>query len=122
MTDKLMEKLDIKLDSKDKDKEGQPLLKAMMYHWLPAGDALLRMIKIHLQCTEVLLCAALQRAPSDKGCFYAFGRVFFWVCQLDSRSGLWVPTTCHRRKREKPAASVIATGFQVYVWFHCPKG
>ena len=38
---KLIEKLDIKLDSKDKDKEGKPLLKAVMCRWLPPGDALL---------------------------------------------------------------------------------
>ena len=40
-TAKLIEKLDIKLDSKDKDKEGKPLLKAVMCRWLPPGDALL---------------------------------------------------------------------------------
>ncbi|XP_061264994.1 elongation factor 2-like [Bos javanicus] len=38
---KLIEKLDVKLDSKDKDKEGKPLLKAVMCRWLPPGDALL---------------------------------------------------------------------------------
>lgn len=47
-TAKLIEKLDIKLDSEDKDKEGKPLLKAVMRRWLPAGDALLQMITIHL--------------------------------------------------------------------------
>ncbi|KAL1765017.1 eukaryotic translation elongation factor 2, partial [Sigmodon hispidus] len=36
-TAKLMEKLDTKLDSKEKDKEGKPLFKAPMCHWLPAG-------------------------------------------------------------------------------------
>ena len=40
-TGKLIEKLDIKLDSKDKDREGKPLLKAVMHCWLPARDALL---------------------------------------------------------------------------------
>ena len=30
------------------DKEGKPLLKAVMRKWLPAGDALLQMITMHL--------------------------------------------------------------------------
>lgn len=37
-TAKLFEKLDIKLDSEDKDKEGKPLLKAVMHLWLPMGE------------------------------------------------------------------------------------
>ena len=40
-TAKLIEKLEIKLDRKDKDREGKPLLKAVMHCWLPARDALL---------------------------------------------------------------------------------
>ncbi|CAI9598314.1 unnamed protein product [Staurois parvus] len=45
---KLIEKLDIKLDTEDRDKEGKQLLKAVMRCWLPSGDALLQMITIHL--------------------------------------------------------------------------
>ncbi len=30
------------------EKEGKPLLKAVMRRWLPAGDALLQMITLHL--------------------------------------------------------------------------
>ena len=44
----LMEKLNIKIPNEDKDKEGKPLMKSVMRHWLPAGDALLQMITIHL--------------------------------------------------------------------------
>lgn len=47
-TVKLIEKLGIKLDKEDMEKEGKPLLKAIMRTWLPAGDALLQMITIHL--------------------------------------------------------------------------
>lgn len=47
-TAKLISKLDIKLDTEDKEKEGKPLLKAVMRRWLPAGEALLQMITIHL--------------------------------------------------------------------------
>ena len=47
-TAKLMDKLDIKLTTEEKDMEGKPLLKRTMQKWLPAGDALLQMITIHL--------------------------------------------------------------------------
>ncbi|XP_009321744.1 PREDICTED: elongation factor 2, partial [Pygoscelis adeliae] len=104
---KLIEKLDIKLDSEDKDKEGKPLLKAVMRRWLPAGDALVQMITIHLPSpvtAQKYRCELLYEGPpddeaaigikncdpkgplmmyiskmvptSDKGRFYAFGRVF----------------------------------------------
>ena len=47
-TKTLHEKLNIKLTSEEKDMEGKPLLKRTMQKWLPAGDALLQMITIHL--------------------------------------------------------------------------
>uniref|UniRef100_A0A667WQJ3 Elongation factor 2 n=1 Tax=Myripristis murdjan TaxID=586833 RepID=A0A667WQJ3_9TELE len=106
-TAKLIEKLDIKLDTEDKEKEGKPLLKAVMRRWLPAGEALLQMITIHLPSpvtAQKYRCELLYEGPgddeaamgikncdpkaplmmyiskmvptSDKGRFYAFGRVF----------------------------------------------
>ncbi|KAK7945748.1 hypothetical protein WMY93_001476 [Mugilogobius chulae] len=100
-------KLDVKLDAEDKDKEGKPLLKAVMRRWLPAGEALLQMITIHLPSpvtAQKYRCELLYEGPSDddaamgikncdpkaplmmyiskmvptsdKGRFYAFGRVF----------------------------------------------
>ncbi|XP_061549261.1 elongation factor 2b [Phycodurus eques] len=106
-TAKLIEKLDIKLDSEDKDKEGKALLKAVMRRWLPAGEALLQMITIQLPSpvtAQKYRCELLYEGPgddeaamgvkncdpkaplmmyiskmvptSDKGRFYAFGRVF----------------------------------------------
>ncbi|XP_077462916.1 elongation factor 2b-like [Stigmatopora argus] len=106
-TAKLIEKLEIKLDTEDKDKEGKPLLKAVMRRWLPAGEALLQMITIHLPSpvtAQKYRCELLYEGPdddeaavgiktcdskgplmmyiskmvptSDKGRFYAFGRVF----------------------------------------------
>ena len=111
---KLIEKLDIKLDSEDKDKEGKPLLKAVMHRWLPAGDALLQMITIHLPSpvtAQKYCCELLYEGPpddeaamgikscdpkgplmmyiskmvptSDKGRFYAFGRVFSGLYPLE---------------------------------------
>uniref|UniRef100_W5MGH7 Eukaryotic translation elongation factor 2b n=1 Tax=Lepisosteus oculatus TaxID=7918 RepID=W5MGH7_LEPOC len=106
-TAKLIEKLDIKLDNEDKDKEGKQLLKAVMRRWLPAGEALLQMITIHLPSpvtAQKYRCELLYEGPgddeaamgikncdpkaplmmyiskmvptTDKGRFYAFGRVF----------------------------------------------
>ncbi|KAM6963443.1 elongation factor 2b-like [Aplochiton taeniatus] len=106
-TAKMLEKLNIKLDTEDKEKEGKPLLKAVMRRWLPAGEALLQMIAIHLPSpvtAQRYRCELLYEGPgdddaamgikncdskaplmmyiskmvptSDKGRFYAFGRVF----------------------------------------------
>jgi len=44
----LIERLNIKLEPDEKELEGKPLMKAMMKRWLPAADALLQMITIHL--------------------------------------------------------------------------
>ncbi|XP_035277258.1 elongation factor 2-like [Anguilla anguilla] len=67
-TAKLIEKLDVKLDAEDKDKEGKPLLKAVMRRWLPAGEALLQMITIHLPSpvtAQKYRCELLYEGPGD---------------------------------------------------------
>jgi elongation factor 2 len=106
-TAKLLEKLNIKLTGDAKDKEGKPLMKEAMRKWLPAGDALLQMITIHLPSpvtSQKYRMELLYEGPhddpcalgikncdpngplmmyiskmvptTDKGRFYAFGRVF----------------------------------------------
>ena len=113
----LLSKLDIKLKGDDKELEGKPLLKVVMRAFLPAADALLEMMVIHLPSpvtaqryrAETLYegppddeaCMGIRdcnpKAPlmlyvskmvptSDKGRFYAFGRVFSGTV----RSGLKV--------------------------------
>jgi elongation factor 2 len=113
----LLEKLNIKLTSEDKEKEGKALLKIIMRTFLPAADALLEMMILHLPSpvtaqryrAETLYegppddeaCIGIRdcdpKAPlmlyvskmvptSDKGRFYAFGRVFAGTV----RSGLKV--------------------------------
>jgi len=67
-TAKLIEKLGIKLPADDKDKEGKPLMKVMMRTWLPAGDALLQMITIHLPSpvtSQVYRMEMLYEGPHD---------------------------------------------------------
>jgi elongation factor 2 len=106
-TAKLIEKLGIKLPPEEKSLEGKPLMKVMMRRWLPAGDALLQMITIHLpspvtaqkyrmemlyegphdddaaqgiaQCNPdapLMMYVSKMVPTSDKGRFYAFGRVY----------------------------------------------
>ncbi|KAH8555534.1 elongation factor 2 [Umbelopsis sp. PMI_123] len=116
-TTTLLEKLEIKLASDEKDLEGKQLLKVIMRKFLPAGDALLEMICIHLpspvtaqryrvenlyegplddECAigirdcnpagPLMLYVSKMVPTSDKGRFYAFGRVFSGTV----RSGLKV--------------------------------
>jgi len=104
---KLIEKLEIKLTSEEKDLEGKPLIKRIMQKWIPAGETMLQLITIHLPSPVVsqkyraellyegpgddAVCMGIKNcdpnAPlmmyvskmvpsSDKGRFFAFGRVF----------------------------------------------
>ena len=113
----LVEKLEIKLASEDRDKEGKALLKIVMRKFLPAADALLEMMILHLpspvaaqkyrmetlyegpqddanavairDCDAkgpLMLYVSKMVPTSDKGRFYAFGRVFAGTV----RSGLKV--------------------------------
>lgn len=113
----LLEKLEIKLTSSEKDLEGKQLLKVVMRKFLPAADALLEMMILHLpspitaqkyrmetlyegphddenaigirDCDPkgpLMLYVSKMVPTSDKGRFYAFGRVFSGTV----RSGLKV--------------------------------
>jgi len=44
----LAEKIGVKLTAEDKDNQEKQLMKVIMRKWLPAGDAMLQMITIHL--------------------------------------------------------------------------
>ena len=114
---KLVEKLEIKLTKDEQDLEGKQLLKVVMRKFLPAADALLEMMIIHLPSPVVaqkyrmetlyegppddesaiairdcdhkgplMLYVSKMVPTSDKGRFYAFGRVFSGTV----RSGLKV--------------------------------
>ena len=103
----LLEKLEIVLKAEEKDLEGKALLKVVMRKFLPAADALLEMIVMHLpspvtaqayrgeqlyegpsddpnciaikNCdpkADLMLYVSKMVPTSDKGRFYAFGRVF----------------------------------------------
>ncbi|TGZ77275.1 elongation factor 2 [Ascodesmis nigricans] len=116
-TTTLLEKLEIVLKGDEKDLEGKALLKVVMRKFLPAADALLEMIVMHLpspvtaqkyraetlyegpvddECGvgirdcdpkgPLMLYVSKMVPTSDKGRFYAFGRVFSGT----ARSGLKV--------------------------------
>lgn len=103
----LLQKLEINLKSDEKDLEGKALLKVVMKKFLPAADALMEMIVMHLPSpvtaqnyraeqlyegpTDDQFCQSIKKCDptadlmlyvskmiptSDKGRFYAFGRVF----------------------------------------------
>lgn len=105
--EKMMKAVGVELKSDEKDLVGKPLLKRVMQRWLPAADAILEMIVVHLpspitaqkyrvetlydgpmddECANAirkcdvngpLVMYVSKMVPtSDKGRFYAFGRVF----------------------------------------------
>jgi elongation factor 2 len=105
---KMMKAVGVTLKGDDKELVGKPLLKRTMQLWLPASDAVLEMIVVHLPspraaqqyrvatlydgplddaCANAIRTCQVKDAPlcmyiskmvptSDKGRFYAFGRVF----------------------------------------------
>merc|ERR1719201_700365 len=106
---KMLKAIGVELKTEEKELTGKQLLKRVMQKWLPAGDAVLEMIVLHLpspvvaqkyRCetlydgplddqtaTAIRTCDTSDGAPlcmyiskmvptSDKGRFYAFGRVF----------------------------------------------
>lgn len=106
----MIQKLEIKLSAEESDMTGKELLKLVMRRFLPAADALLEMIAIHLpspltaqkyrvetlyegplddECAvgirncdpnaPLMLYVSKMVPTSDKGRFYAFGRVFSGV-------------------------------------------
>jgi len=106
---KMLKAVGVELKTEEKELTGKALLKRVMQKWLPAGDAVLEMIVLHLPspvkaqsyrvdtlyegplddatATAIRTCDTSDGAPlcmyiskmvptSDKGRFYAFGRVF----------------------------------------------
>ncbi|KAJ5125610.1 hypothetical protein N7526_007787 [Penicillium atrosanguineum] len=117
----LLEKLEITLTSDEKDLEGKALLKLVMRKFLPAADALLEMICIHLpspvtaqkyraetlyegpnddaaycgirDCdpkAPLMLYVSKMVPTSDKGRFYAFGRVYSGTVKSGVKEDLYI--------------------------------
>jgi elongation factor 2 len=128
---KLLEKLNIVLKGDDKEKDGKQLLKVVMRQWLPAGEALLQMIAIHLPSpltaqryrmemlyegphddeaavgiktcdpTAPLMMYISKMVPTtDKGRFYAFGRVFSGIVQAGQKVRIMGPNYLPGKKED----------------------
>jgi elongation factor 2 len=122
MTQKLIEKLDIKLQGDEKSLVEKPLMKVMMRRWLPAGEAMLQMIVIHLpspvtaqkyrmemlyegphddpaalgikNCDPegpLMMYVSKMVPTSDKGRFYAFGRVYSGIVSTGMKARIMGP-------------------------------
>lgn len=127
----LCEKLGIKLTSEEKENQEKQLMKVIMRKWLPAGDALLQMITIHLPspvtaqryrmellyegphddeaATAIKNCDAngplmmyiSKMVPtSDKGRFFAFGRVFAGCVVTGQKARIMGPNYVHGKKED----------------------
>lgn len=128
---KLLDKLGIVLKGEDKEKDGKNLLKVVMRTWLPAGDALLQMIAIHLPSPvtaqkyrmEMLyegphddeVAVAIKNCDpngplmmyiskmvptTDKGRFYAFGRVFSGIVASGQKVRIMGPNYVPGKKED----------------------
>lgn len=67
-TQTLVSKLEIKLTSEEKELEGKPLLKVVMRKFLPAADALMELMVLHLPSpvtAQKYRAETLYEGPSD---------------------------------------------------------
>ena len=118
----MAEKIGVKLTAEDKDNQEKQLMKVIMRKWLPAGDAMLQMITIHLpspvtaqkyrmellyegpgphdddaaiavkNCDPqgpLMMYVSKMVPTSDKGRFYAFGRVFSGIVSTGQKARIW---------------------------------
>jgi len=138
--EKLLTKLEIKLETEEKALEGKPLLKVVMRKWLPAGDALLMMIAIHLpspvtaqkyrmemlyegphddECAigiktcnpeaPLMMYISKMVPTSDKGRFYAFGRVFSGIVETGQKVRIMGPNFVQGKKDDLNVKSIQRT-------------
>jgi elongation factor 2 len=137
----LIEKLNIKLTNEDKaDNYEKQLMKVVFRKWLPAGDALLQMITIHLpspvlaqryrmemlyegphddeaavaikNCDSkgpLMMYVSKMVPTSDKGRFYAFGRVFSGTVATGMKARIMGPKYVPGKKEDLFCKSIQRT-------------
>merc|ERR1712168_1043238 len=138
--EKLLTKLEVPMTTEEKAMEGKPLLKSVMRKWLPAGDALLMMIAIHLPSPvtaqkyrmemlyegpaddesaigiktcdpagPLMMYVSKMVPTSDKGRFYAFGRVFSGLCETGQKVRIMGPNYVHGKKEDLNVKNIQRT-------------
>jgi len=136
----LVDKLGIKLTAEDKELQEKQLLKTIMRKWLPAGDAMLQMIVIHLPspvtaqryrmellyegphddlCAtgiktcdpkgELMMYVSKMVPTSDKGRFFAFGRVFSGTVATGQKVRIMGPNFTPGKKEDLYEKSIQRT-------------
>jgi elongation factor 2 len=153
----LCAKLDISLKGDEKDLEGKALLKVVMRKFLPAADALLEMMVIHLpspvtaqkyrvetlyegpmddeaaigirDCdpkAPLMLYVSKMVPTSDKGRFYAFGRVFAGTVKSGLKVRIQGPNYTPGKKEDlyikAVQRTVLMMGRAVEPLEDCPAG
>lgn len=153
----MLEKLDVKLASEERDLEGKSLLKVVMRKFLPAGDSLLEMIVINLPSPKtaqryrvetlyegpmddesaigirdcdsngpLVLYVSKMVPTSDKGRFYAFGRVFSGTVRAGPKIRIQGPNYVPGKKEDLFIKSVQRTilmmGRYIEPIEDCPAG
>jgi elongation factor 2 len=129
--EKMLKALNITLKGEEKDEVGKPLLKTVMKKFLPAADALLEMMIIHLpspvkaqkyrvetlyegpmddECAEgirncdpnapLMLYISKMVPTTDKGRFYAFGRVFSGIVRTGQKVRIMGPNYVPGKKED----------------------
>ncbi len=154
---KLLEKLEIVLKGDERELEGKALLKCVMRKFLPAADALLEMIVVHLpspvtaqkyraatlyegpaddpaciairDCdpkSELMLYVSKMVPTSDKGRFYAFGRVFAGTVKAGQKVRIQGPNYVPGKKEDlfvkAIQRTVLMMGRSVEPINECPAG
>jgi len=140
ITQSLLEKLEIKLTTEEKELEGKPLIKRIMQKWLPAGEVMLQLITIHLPspvtaqkyraemlyegpvddeacmgikncdpCAPLMMYVSKMVPSSDKGRFFAFGRVFSGKIATGMKCRIMGPNFVHGKKEDLYLKSVQRT-------------
>jgi elongation factor 2 len=153
----MLEKLDVKLTSDEKDLDGKALLKVIMRKFLPAGDCLLEMVVLNLpspataqryrveslyegpmddECAiairdcdpngPLMLYVSKMVPTSDKGRFYAFGRVFSGTVKSGPKVRIQGPNYVPGSKSDLFVKSIQRTvlmmGRSVEAIEDCPAG
>ncbi|TID25516.1 hypothetical protein CANINC_002906 [Pichia inconspicua] len=155
--DTLLTKLEISLKSDERELEGKALMKVVMRKFLPAADAMLEMIVIHLpspvtaqfyradqlyegpsddehclaikNCdpkAELMFYVSKMVPTSDKGRFYAFGRVFAGTIKSGQKVRIQGPNYVVGKKEDLFIKSIQRTvlmmGRTVEQIDDCPAG